>query len=164
MKWMQSLKLVLLCFSAVLPVAALGQAQPATQRLDLHDECAGLDRSVQASCGMDAFRDGNYLVARRAWGMAAADGDYVAADWLAGLYEDGNGVKIDYVLAYKWYDIAATLHAHSIARMPASESIDQRENNQQEINYRDAIGQKLSSRQMEEAVSQSKQWQAFYLH
>ena len=164
MKQTPSLRWALIGLTAVLPVVALAQTLPATQRLDLQDECAGLDRSVQAECGMDAFRDGNYSVARRAWGIAAADGDYVAADWLAGLYEEGNGVKIDYVLAYKWYDIAAALHARSIARMQAAQSINQRENNQQELNYRDAVAEKLSSRQIEGAVALSKQWQTAILH
>ncbi|MDA9432087.1 hypothetical protein [Bradyrhizobium sp. CCBAU 51627] len=124
---------------------------------DTSNPCLGVEAAEElASCGLEASRNQNYAVAKAAWTSAAERGDRLAATWLATLYASGDLGERDYVQAYKWYDIAAYMHGAEIERLPPGT----REDNQQEINFRDATGRKLSAEQMVEAQRQAKEWVA----
>jgi hypothetical protein len=92
---------------------------------DTSDPCVGVESADGlASCGMDAFRNKNFAVARSAWSNSAERGDHLAAIWLAGLYADGDGGEKDNVQAYKWYDIAAAIHGAEIDKLPSGAKED----------------------------------------
>ena len=149
-------------FLALLVLGGMSVAHAQTpltvQKLDQSDPCSGADPSNFGSCGMTAYSDGNYTTARTAWEKAAEHGDYTAALWVGELYDNGNGVQIDYVLAYKWYDIAAAIHAQAISKLPANPDPLLRDTNQTEINYRDDDAKKMSASQIKQARGLSNKW------
>jgi hypothetical protein len=109
-----------------------------------------------AECGLRAEVKGDHEIARSAWSRAAEEGDYLAAVWLAQVYEHGHLGDGGYVQAYKWYDIAAALHGIDIDKLPPGS----RENNEAEINYRDDAARHLTSVQIADAQRMSREWLA----
>ena len=53
--------------------------------------------------GLAAYDQGDYRGALDAWGRAAAKGDAEAMNAIAGLYDQGEGVRRDPALAATWY-------------------------------------------------------------
>jgi hypothetical protein len=146
-----------LLLALLVSVASPAHAQTPLHKApaDTSNPCAGPEGTVDlAECGLEASRNENYSVARTAWSRAAEGGDHVAAIWLAELYENGQGGDKDNVQAYKWYDIAAAIHAAEIDKLPPGAI----ESNQQEINYRDAIARKLTPDQIAEAQKLAREW------
>jgi hypothetical protein len=122
---------------------------------DTSNPCSGPEGTVDlAECGMEASRNQNYSVARTAWSRAAEGGDHLAAIWLAELHENGHGGEKDYVEAYKWYDIAAAIHAAEIDKFPPGAI----ESNQQELNYRDYVARRLTTTQIADAQKLAREW------
>jgi hypothetical protein len=150
---MQSSLLLALLICATSPTHAQTPLHKAPS--DTSNPCAGPEGTVDlAECGMEASRNENYSVARTAWSRAAEGGDHLAAIWLAGLYENGQGGDKDNVQAYKWYDVAAAIHAAEIDKLPPGAI----ENNQQEINYRDYVARKLTTAQIADAQRLAREW------
>jgi hypothetical protein len=125
---------------------------------DISNPCAGPEGTVDLAECMEALRNENYSVARTAWSRAAEGGDHGVAIWLAELYENGQGGDKDYVEAYKWYDMAAAIHAAEIDKLPPGAI----ENNQQEINYRDYIARQLTTAQIADAQKLAPEWSVRY--
>ena len=139
--------------------AAYAQTPLRQQTVVPADPCLGLETVDLGSCGMEALGDKNYAAARKAWTLATQHGDYQAANWLAEMYAQGSGTKVDNVQAYQWFDIAAALHARAIAReRPAGDAIG-RDSNQGEIDRRNAVAKKLKSTQISQAQQLSRNWQ-----
>jgi TPR repeat protein len=125
--------------------------------VDTSNPCVGVESADGlASCGMVAFNNHNYPVARSAWSSAAGRGHHLAAIWLAGSYADGDGGEKDNVQAYKWYDIAAAIHGAEIDKLPPGT----KEDNQQEINYREGVARKLTPDQITDAQKLAHEWLA----
>lgn len=160
-------------FVIAISIAVIGLVLPAfaqtalqTQATDHGTYCdnVGSDVNDIRLCGVDAQFARNYLSAKKAWARAAADGDEVAAESIGQMYENGDGGPIDYALAYKWYDIAAAIDARRISRLPPAAGPGAEQSNQDEIDERNAVGRKLNSAQIAEALASSRKWQAIYLH
>ena len=56
---------------------------------------------------LDAYSRGDYATALHEWRPLAEQGVTVAQFELGLMYENGQGVQQDYVMAYMWYDLAA---------------------------------------------------------
>ena len=56
--------------------------------------------------GLDAYLRGDYAAALAEWKPLAEQGDAAAQNNLGLMYDNGEGVPQDYVLAYMWYNIA----------------------------------------------------------
>lgn len=56
--------------------------------------------------GVDAYKRGDYKTAVEKWELSAREGSVYAQNNLGAMYEGGIGVKLDYVEACKWYEIA----------------------------------------------------------
>jgi len=149
---------------AVLTASSASRSQTGvhTQSQDNTNPCADADEHDLAECGMEAYREDKFDVSKRAWAIASEHGDYTATFWLAGLYEKGEGAPKDLVQAYKWYDIAAAIHARAIDRMPPV-SGPIRENNRMEINYREDVAKSMSASQVADAQKASREWQSAHL-
>jgi TPR repeat protein len=68
--------------------------------------------------------------------------------------ENGHGGDKDYMQAYKWYDIAAAIHAAEIDKLPPGAI----ESNQQEINYRDYVARQMTTTQIADAQKLAREW------
>jgi TPR repeat protein len=154
MKFAMPAMLLLCCATA-----AFAQTPLHVQAVVKTDPCAGIDTEDLSSCGMEAFGDGNYAAAQKAWTLASQHGDYRAATWLGEMYAEGKGVKQDYVQAYEWFDIAAALHARCIASEGPAANPAVRDSNQGEIDHRNAAGKKLTAAQLKQAQQASLSWQ-----
>lgn len=156
--------LLMLCAAILLwlpVIAASANAQAPLRKSppDTSNPCLGVETTEGlASCGLEASRNHNYPVAKAAWTKAAERGDYLAATWLGSLFGSGDLGEKHKTQAYKWYDIAAYMHALEIERLPPGA----REDNQLEINWRDATGRELTPEQVAEAQRQAKEWVARY--
>ena len=64
-------------------------------------------------------------------------------------------VQPDLAQAYKWYDIAAATHGVCIDRLPPGTN---RENNQREINYREAVAKQMKPEEITEAQQLAREW------
>jgi len=151
---------VLVLVSGCCVSAALAQTPLKFQSVVKTDPCAAIDPGDLGSCGMESFGDKNYPSALKAWTLAAQHGDFQSARWLGEMYANGKGVKQDYVRAYEWFDIAAALHARTIAREPPAPDSGARDSNQDEINHRNAAAKKLKADQIKQAEDLSRKWQA----
>jgi hypothetical protein len=155
---------VLLALFGLFATSAMAQTPLHLQPVAKSDPCIDADSQDLGSCGLEAYGDGNYAAARRAWELAAQHGDYQAAVWLAQIYNEGKGVKRDYARAYAWFDIAAAVHAHAIDTEPAASDPTARDSNQTEIDDRNATAKKLTPAQLAGAQKLSRDWQKASLH
>ena len=53
--------------------------------------------------GLAAYDRGDYRIALEEWQKAAAGGETAAMNAIAGLYDQGNGVRRNPTMAAKWY-------------------------------------------------------------
>jgi uncharacterized protein len=85
-----------------------------------------------------------YPVAARLYAQGAVRGDVFGQAMLGLLYDKGYGVPEDFVLAYKWLDLAA---AHATGR-------------QRDVyaRYRDAVGSKMSPNEIAEGQRLAADW------
>lgn len=120
--------------------------------------CTDTNADDLGNCGLVAFGDGHYAVARQAWELAAWRGDYLSALWLGQLYEAGKGVAKDNEQAYAWFDISAVLHARELKgdHPPGPPAIS---TNQTEISARDTLAKKMTKSEIEKAQQLSRDWQ-----
>jgi hypothetical protein len=107
------------------------------------------------SCAMDAMSIDNYRIALKWFLKGASRGDSSAQFQLGKIYEDGNGVPIDFVQAYKWFDIAAATHGACIDQLPPG---GRQEDNHMEIKYRDSVARKMTEPQIKEAQRLAREW------
>lgn len=63
--------------------------------------------TASADPGLDAFNAGDFALAHELWESDAYIGDPKAQFHLGYLYETGNGVAVDYGMAFFWYDKSA---------------------------------------------------------
>lgn len=108
------------------------------------------DALAQFSLGM-MYRQGegvpqDYKQAMVWFRKAAEQGDASAENNLGGMYEAGEGVPQNYAQAHKWYNLAAASGGE--------------EANKNAIRYRDALAEKMSARQIEEAQRLAREWSA----
>jgi TPR repeat protein len=143
---------------------ALAQTPLREQAVVKTDPCADATAEDLGSCGLGAFGDHDYSAALRAWALAAQNGDYQSAIWLAQMYHGGKGVKKDDTQSYAWYDIAAALHAREIARELPAPATSARDSNQAEIDDRNTIGKKMTAAQIKQAQQISRNWQQVNPH
>jgi TPR repeat protein len=88
----------------------------------------------------------NYIVASD-WFRAAAERGEPTAQYMLGLmYDKGHGVPQDYVIAYTWLNVAVA-QSHTRER-------------QYWVRIRDAVGTKLTLRQLTEGQRRAVEWQA----
>jgi hypothetical protein len=155
MPFIQLAKVTLISLVLLGPVEVLAQTPLHKAPPDHSNPCAGVgdDTEALAECGMEAARKQNYDVARNAWSAAAERGDYVAAIWLGGTYDAVGGEK-NYVLAYKWYEIAAAVHGEQIDKLPPGSDVS----NQREINYREEAAKHLAPDQIAVALNMAREW------
>ena len=158
--------------------AAKAQALPETRVADQSNPCAGTSGDTRTQCALGLVANKNYSAARKVYGDMASSGDDVAAYSIGETYEKGEGAQIDYVLAYKWYDIAVALNARVIQQLPplpdpnglaTDESVKLTMHNmivtafqKHVISSRDQAAAHLNASQLAEAQNLSRQWQAVY--
>ena len=142
---------------AVIPVGVDAQVTPSTPSCALINVLSPLedvrscveqgDAFVQSMLGA-AYKSGNNMVgvpkdlaeALRLFRLAAEQGHWVAQQDLGSMYENGQGVPKDYVLAYMWYNLAAAQMEFVIARR------------------RDRLEQRMTREQIAEAQRLSREW------
>jgi hypothetical protein len=150
---------VVLLLTGCCSATAIAQTPLKLQPVVATDPCAAIDPEDLGSCGMESFGDKYYTSAQKAWALAAQHGDYQAAKWLGEMYANGKGVKQDNVQAYEWFDIAAALHARTVAKEGPAPDSSVRDSNQDEINHRNTVAKKLKSDQIKQAQDLSRKWQ-----
>jgi hypothetical protein len=137
-------QMIAVVLTVLLPTSAIAQAPPqrdvcSGEPTPDPEECAGLDEMI-----------GNWPAFQRWAELAARRGDWVGAQWLGGFYEEPplnqHVIRKDLVLAWAWFDIAATLHARK------------GEDNKREIDLRDEVGEHLSPTQKAQALRLEKDW------
>ncbi len=92
------------------------------------------------NAGMAAYERQDYTTAAREFNELAESGDLYAQYMLGRLYENGNGVAQDYVLAHKWYNLAGSRGSHHAAQA------------------RDALAKQMPSAQTSKAQSLASAW------
>ena len=103
-------------------------------------------------CGDSARLSGNYVIAMKWWHKAADRGNTSAQMKLAYFYGEGRGgTFIDYIQAYKWYDIAAALVGAKIDELPVAASHNGEKDNSHELRYRDQVAKHMTPEQIAEA-------------
>jgi len=106
---------------------------------------AEYDLGLKYSQGQGVSHDDAVAVS---WFQRAADhGDPEAMFRLGEAYELGRGVQMDYVLAYAWY-------GRAVAHFPATWTVSR----DRAVARRDAIVAKLTSTQLDEARSLTREW------
>lgn len=161
----RTIRLALLTSAIAMAPAAQAQMTPRPLAVDIpRDECARLtDPAAISSCGLSAVFDFDYTTAVTAFNRTAQVGNYVDAFRLAEIYAGGYLGNKDFVTAYKWYDIAAAIHSK---RFGATRRAATDGNNEDylAINFMTAAARHLSAAQIDDALKQSHEWQAQYLH
>ncbi len=151
------------------PLLAQAQAQTPlhTQTKETRDHCAGHDPAAMSAYEMLQCARGNgnsgtrnYAAALKWYTLAANYGELSAQIWLGDIYQNESygrdyGVQPDLAQAYKWYDIAAATHGVCIDRLSPGTN---RENNQREINYREAVAKQMKPEEITEAQQLAREW------
>ena len=94
-----------------------------------------------------AYERGDYATAFRLMKPLAEKGNAGAQWFLGSMYAKGQGVPQDYVLAHKWFNLAASRH-------PASK-VESREG---AVNNRDKVASKMTPEQIAEAQRLAREW------
>jgi uncharacterized protein len=69
--------------------------------------CVGCSDSDQLKQGADAYKNGNFSTAMKDLMPLADNGDATAQNYVGFMYDNGEGVSVDYVQAATWYRKAA---------------------------------------------------------
>jgi TPR repeat protein len=69
--------------------------------------CLAAPAWAEFQVGMDAYNRGDFKTALREWQPMAEQGDARAQFYFGLLYENGDGVPLDYAKARQWYEKAA---------------------------------------------------------
>ena len=75
--------------------------------LALSMTCLAAPAWAEFQVGMDAYNRGDFKTALREWQPMAEQGDARAQFYFGLLYENGDGVPLDYAKARQWYEKAA---------------------------------------------------------
>jgi uncharacterized protein len=75
--------------------------------LTLSMTCLSAPAWAEFQVGMDAYNRGDFKTALREWQPMAEQGDARAQFYFGLLYENGDGVPLDYAKARQWYEKAA---------------------------------------------------------
>jgi TPR repeat protein len=75
--------------------------------LALSTTCLAAPAWAEFQVGMDAYNRGDFKTALREWQPMAEQGDARAQFYFGLLYENGDGVPLDYAKARQWYEKAA---------------------------------------------------------
>lgn len=75
--------------------------------LALSMTCLAVPAWAEFQVGMDAYNRGDFKTALREWQPMAEQGDARAQFYFGLLYENGDGVPLDYAKARQWYEKAA---------------------------------------------------------
>jgi uncharacterized protein len=103
--------------------------------------------------------NGNYVIAMKWWRRAADRGNTSAQMKLAYVYGEGRGgTPIDYIEAYKWYDIAAAIVGAKIDKLPVAASHNGEKDNSDQLWYRDQVAKQMTSEQIAEAQRLAREW------
>jgi len=124
-----------------------GVTQDPQQAADWYQKAAEQGNAVAMNRLGNAYLTGtgvpqDYAKAASWFGRAASAGDPWSLETLASLYEEGKGVGHDDIAAYQWYDIAAARGDAHAAEL------------------RDALAQKMTADQINEAKQRSSEWLA----
>ena len=117
-----------------------------------------ISRAIEI-CGDSARLNGNYVIAIKWWRRAADRGNTSAQMKLAYVYGEGRGgTPIDYIEAYKWYDIAAAIVGAKIDKLPVAASHNGEKDNSDQLWYRDQVAKQMTSEQIAEAQRLAREW------